>query len=141
MKRRWLSIAVLLTAAAVLLNLSSCARSQKLEAITVNPQGSTITLGAVGEQVSVQFTALGTYIHPPETRDITSKAVWTTDAPGILSLDSAHPGLVTTTGTGCGTNLGVTASVYSDPANPSAGSVIVGSSTISVSFGTGSSCP
>ena len=141
MNRKWFGIATLLVAAVVLLNLSSCARSQKLEGITVTPPGTTITLGAVGEKVSTQFTALGSYIHPPETRDITSTAVWTTDSPDIIALDPTHPGLVTTTGFGCGTNLGVTASVYSDPANPSTGSVVVGSSTISVSFGSGSPCP
>lgn len=140
MKRKWLSVAVLLVTAVVLLNLSSCARSQQLVGITVTPQGSTITLGGVGEHISTQFTALGSYIHPPETKDLTSKAVWTTDSPTIISLDPTQPGLVTTTGEGCGTNLGVSASIYSDPANPSAGSVMVGEATMSVSF-TGATCP
>ena len=141
MKRKWFAIAALFVAAIALLNLSSCARSQKLDAITVSPQGTTITLGGFGEQVGVQFTALGSYIHPPENRDITASAVWSTDSPDIIAVDPAHPGLVTTTGQGCGTNLGVTASVYSDPGNPSAGSVVIGRSSISVTFGTGNGCP
>lgn len=141
MNRKWFGIAALLVAAIVLLNLSSCARSQHLVGITLSPQGTTITLGGFGEKVSTQFTAYGSYIHPPETKDVTSKAVWTTDSPSIISLSSSQPGLVTTTGLGCGTNLGVTASVYSDPSNPSAGSVVVGSATISVSFGQNIPCP
>ena len=140
MNRKWFSIAALLFVAIVLLNLSSCARSQQLVGITVTPQGSTITLGAVGEQISTQFTALGSYIHPPETKDVTSKVVWTTDSPTIIALDPNQPGLVTTTGEGCGTNLGVTATIYSNPSNPSAGSAVVGTSTMNVSFA-GISCP
>jgi hypothetical protein len=141
MNRKWFSIAALLIAAVVLLNLSSCARSQELVGITVTPQGSTITLGQVGEQVSTQFTALGTYIHPPETKDVTSKAVWTTNSPSIIALDPNQPGLVTTTGQGCGANLGVTASIYSNPSNPPAGSVIVGAATMNVIFTGSVSCP
>ena len=140
MNRKWFSIAALLIAASVLLSLVSCARSQKLVSIAVSPQGTTITLTAFGQVVGTQFTALGTYIHPPETRDITSKAVWSTDTPSIITLNPSQPGLVNTTGTGCGTNLGVTASVYSNPANPSAGSVVVGSTTVNVSF-SGGTCP
>ena len=142
MNRKWFSIAALLVAAVVLLNLSSCARSQELVGITVTPQGSSITIAGPDpdEQVSTQFTALGSYIHPPETKDITSKAVWTTNTPSIIALDPNQPGLVTTTGQGCGTNLGVTASVYSNPSNPSAGSVVVGAATINVDF-VGISCP
>jgi len=140
MNRKWFSIAVLAVAAVALLNLSSCARSQKLVGITVTPSGSTITQN-FGQVVSTQFTALGSYIHPPETKDVTSKAVWTTNSPSIIAVDPNTPGLINTTGQGCGTNLGVTASIYSDPSNPSAGSVIVGTATISVSFGnSGSGC-
>jgi len=140
MNRKWFSIAALLIAASVLLSLVSCARSQKLVSIAVSPQGTTITLTGFGQVVGTQFTALGTYIHPPETRDITSKAVWSTDTPSIITLNPSQPGLVNTTGTGCGTNLGVTASVYSNPANPSSGSVVVGSTTVNVSF-SGGTCP
>ena len=140
MNRKWFSIAAVLTAAMVLLSLSNCARSRKLVSIAVTPPGTNITLTGFGQVVGTQFTALGTYIHPPESRDITSQAVWTTDSPSIITMDPSQPGLVNTTGTGCGTNLGVTASVYSDPANPSAGSVVVGTTTINVSFSSGT-CP
>ncbi len=68
MNRKWFSVAALLIAAVALLNLSSCARSQKLVGITVTPSGSTITLSGFGQVVGTQFTALGSYIHPPETK-------------------------------------------------------------------------
>ncbi|HWY19721.1 MAG TPA: hypothetical protein VNX26_00790 [Candidatus Acidoferrum sp.] len=141
MNRKWFSIIALVAAATFLFNLSSCAFNQHLVSIAVSPQGTTITLTGVGQQVSTQFTALGTYIHPPQTRDITSTAVWTTDTPTIIFADPTTPGLVTTTGNGCGTNLGVSAKVYSNPSNPSSGSVVVGTATMNVSFGSGSSCP
>jgi hypothetical protein len=96
MNRKCFSVAALLIAAVVLLNLSSCARSQKLVGITVTPSGSTITLSGFGQVVGTQFTALGSYIHPPETKDITSKAVWSTDTPTIIAMDPNTPGLVNT---------------------------------------------
>lgn len=140
MNGKWSSIVVLMAAAALLLCQPSCARSQKLIAITVSPQGTTITQSP-GQQVTTQFTAYGSYIHPPETKDLTQKAVWSTDTPSIIEVVPGTPGLIQTTGNGCGTNLGVTASVYTDNNNPS-GNVVVGSATMNVSFGTsGSSCP
>jgi hypothetical protein len=140
MNRKWFGTAALVLVAITLLNLSSCARSQKLVGINLSPQGTTITLTGFGQVVGTQFTALGVYIHPPETKDITSKAVWSTDTPAIITLDPKTPGLVNTTGQGCGTNLGVTARIYSDPANPSSGSVIVGSTIMNVAF-SGTTCP
>ncbi|HKI27577.1 MAG TPA: hypothetical protein VKA07_14730 [Candidatus Sulfotelmatobacter sp.] len=136
MNRNWFAMGALVVAGLALLNASSCARSRKLVGITVTPQGPTITLTAPGQVVSTQFTALGAYIHPPETRDVTNIAVWTTDSPSIISANPNTPGEFSTTGNGCGTNLGITASVYSDPADPSAGSVILGTSTMSVKIGT-----
>jgi hypothetical protein len=137
MKGKWFSIAGLTAAAVVLLSQPSCARSQQLVAITVNPPSTSITQNP-GEQVQTQFTALGTYIHPPETKDVTKTAVWAVDSPQILEVVPGTPGLIETTGNGCGTNLGVSASVYTDDNNPS-GNVVVGLATISVTFGSG--CP
>lgn len=136
MYRKWFAIAALMLAAIVLLSLSSCARSQQLVSIAVTPQGTTITQ-SFGQQVYTQFTAYGTYIHPPETRDVTKTAVWATNSPSIIALDAAVPGQFYTTGEGCGTNLGITATVQTDPS----GNVVVGTATMSVSFGTASACP
>jgi len=139
MNGKWFSTAGLVAAAVLLLSLPNCARSQQLIAVTVMPQNVTITLSEVGQQVGTQFTAYGSYIHPPVTKDLTNTAVWATDSPSIITGSSTTPGLFTTTGEGCGTNLGITASVYTDDNNPS-GNVVVGSTTMNVSFG-GTTCP
>ena len=136
MYRKWFAIAALVVAATSLLSLSSCARSQQLIGLTVAPTGSTITIGP-GEVVGTQFTAYGTYIHPPETRDLTKTAVWATNTPTIIAMDPNTPGLVNTTGLGCGTNLGVTATVKTN----SSGNIVVGTATMNVSFGQGINCP
>jgi hypothetical protein len=140
MNGKWFSLAALIAAATLLLSLSSCGFNQHLLSITVSPSGSTITLTGIGQDLPTQFTALGNYNHPQETRDITTSAVWTTDTPTIIYMDAKVPGLVHTTGTACGSNLGVTASVYNDPSNPPAGSVVVGSATVTVNF-SGIPCP
>ncbi|HWW14548.1 MAG TPA: hypothetical protein VN310_07790 [Candidatus Dormibacteraeota bacterium] len=141
MNRKWFSIAALIAAATFLFSLPSCAYNQHLVSITVSPSGSSITLGGIGQDLPTQFTALGTYIHPPETKDITTTAVWSTDTPTIIFMDPKVPGLVHTTGTACGSNLGVSASVYNNPSNPPAGSVVVGSATVSVTFAAPLTCP
>jgi len=136
MKRKWLGIASLMAVASVLLSQPSCARSRQLVSITVYPPGSSVTLTAIGQQFPIQFTAYGNYIHPPETRDLTKTAVWATDAPDILTIAPNTPGGFLTTGNGCGTNLGVTASVYTDNNNPS-GNVVVGLATVNVTIEVG----
>ena len=109
----------------LLLALASCARDQKLVSIAVQPSAGFVFegFGAQG-----QFTALGTYIHPPETKDITGKVVW--------SLNVANFGTLTQTGKltytrtdGCGSGQ-VTATMYSNPANPNVGSVVVASAPV-----------
>lgn len=141
MSRKWFSVIALIAAATFLLSLSSCAYNRHLVSIAVSPQGTSVILSQIGQTVGTQFTALGTYIHPPETRDITTTAVWSTNTPDVIVLDPTQPGLVNTTGTGCGTNLGVSAKVYSEPNNPSAGSVVVGTATMNVSFVPSITCP
>ena len=125
MNGKWLSIAALVVAGVLLFSSSSCAREQKLVSIAVQPAGGFVFegLGAQG-----QFTAFGTYIHPPETKDITDKVVW--------SLDIANFGTLTQTGQltytradGCG-NGDVSATFYSDPSNPSVGSAMVASAPV-----------
>jgi hypothetical protein len=89
MKPKWLSIAILVTAA-LLLTLSTCARNQHLTSIQVLP--SSATFGGVG--ATLQFKAIGTYIHPPATKDVTALAKWSIDSQFLVSFNST-PGLVT----------------------------------------------
>lgn len=112
----------------LLLNLLGCADEHKLLSIDVSPQNSTIT----GAGLNLQFTATGHYVHPLENKDITSTVVWASSADQIISFaNPSQPGLATS-GLGCGTNLQISASVYSDPKTPANGSVISGVTTVNV---------
>ena len=107
MIRKWFGIVLLLIASGVLLTLPSCGRSQQLVSIQVQPQVE--TFGASNIQVSdnagsqVQLRALGTYIHPPVTKDITSEVTWNSNTPQMFTVDAT--GLLTATGISCGGTL------------------------------------
>jgi len=109
----------------MLLTQASCGHDRELISITVLPDGATIK----GAGTEVDFKAVGTYVHPPEQRDITNSVVWQSAAPQVISID-ANTG-VATAGTGCGTNITITATAYSNPQNKS-GSVVVGTAAITV---------
>jgi len=96
MIRKWLGIIAFVAAALAVLNLESCARSQKLTGITVTP--ATVTFQGVGSQV--QFTAIGTYIHPPQSKDVTDQATWSIDSQNLVTFNG--PGNVTAI-SDCGT--------------------------------------
>jgi hypothetical protein len=89
MIRKYVGVVGLVISAAALLSLGSCARDQKLVGITVQP--SNATFGGVGAQI--QLRAVGTYIHPPENKDITLLATWSVDSQNLVTIDA--PGLVT----------------------------------------------
>jgi len=125
MNPKWLGTLALMGVAVALLNTSSCARDQKLVSITLSPAGGFTFegFGATG-----QFTALGAYIHPPETKDITDKVVWSVDIANFATI--TPQGLITYTRTdGCGSGL-VNATFNSNPSNPSSGSVIIASAPV-----------
>lgn len=135
MIRKWLILTVLVAIAAVILNLSSCGRDQQLVSIQVQP--STETFGDSNTPViddaglQVQLRALGTYIHPPVTKDITSQVAWTSNTPQMMTVNSS--GLLTVTGFSCGATL-VSATVTT---NTSAGG-ISSSGAVVTGFMTGS---
>lgn len=96
MIRKWIAITALIIMAITLLSLASCARSQTLTGITVTP--ATATFGGVGAQL--QFKAIGNYIHPPQSKDVTQQATWTIDSQNLVTFNG--PGLVTAI-SDCGT--------------------------------------
>ncbi|HZR59007.1 MAG TPA: Ig-like domain-containing protein [Terriglobales bacterium] len=102
--------------------LPSCGHEQSLQSITVRPSG--FVFEGVGAQG--QFTAVGNYIHPPESKDITDQVLWKIDVANLATVSST--GLATALNT-CGSG-NVTATVYSNPKNPSDGSIIIGSATV-----------
>jgi hypothetical protein len=144
MSQKWsavVSVFSVLGIAIGLLNLSSCGRDQQLTSITVQPD--TETFGAANIPVnedaglSVQLRALGTYIHPPVTKDITNQVTWASNTPGMVTVNST--GLATATGDSCGgTLISATVTTNSSTGNVSStGAVITGFMTANVICFTG----
>jgi hypothetical protein len=92
---------------AFLLASLSCARDQELLSISVQPGtetfGDSNTPLSADAGLSVNLRALGTYNHPPVTKDITSLVTWTSNTPQMVTVDSA--GVLTATGFECGNAL------------------------------------
>jgi hypothetical protein len=136
MNRKWFAIAALITAAISLLSVASCGDPQRLVSITVSP--ATETFGASNIPViadrglQVQLSALGSYVHPPVTKDITSQVTWASSDPQMFTITSA--GLLTATGEVCGTTLvSATLKTNSDASGvSSSGAVVVGTMSANV---------
>jgi len=137
MSRKWFSIAALMIAATSLFSVSSCGDPQELVGITVQP--GSVTFGASNIPVSAdaglttQLTALGTYVHPPVTKDITSQVTWASSDNQEVTVSST--GLITATGVVCGPNTLISAKVTTNANGSgvsSSGAVVTGSMTASV---------
>ncbi len=120
----------------------SCARDQQLVSIEVQP--ATETFGAANIPVpsdaglSVQLRALGHYIHPPVTKDITSEVKWASNDTQMVTVNST--GLLTAVGNACGTSL-VSATVQTNSSagnRSSSGAIVTGTMTANVVCFTGS---
>jgi Divergent InlB B-repeat domain len=109
MSRKWFSIVALIAAASLFLSMSSCAFNQHLVSISIAPSGA--TFGAGDPSLFVNFTASGTYEHPPQTKDITALVTWKSDTPQVAQVTSA--GVVSPT-LGCG-SANVYATFYDSP--------------------------
>ena len=107
MKAKWFGIIALIAAATVLSSLSSCGFNQHLTSIQVVPPGS--TFNSVGS--STLFKAIGTYEHPPATKDITDQVTWSVDSQNLVTITNTS--LVTAVSI-CGTG-NLTASYYDSP--------------------------
>jgi hypothetical protein len=121
----------------------SCAHDQQLVSISVEP--TTQTFGASNIPVpadaglQVQLRALGHYIHPPVTKDVTDEVVWASNTPQIATIDSS--GLLTAAGQACGGAL-VSATItnnFSAGNRPSTGALVTGTMTTNVVCFTGAS--
>src|SRR6202021_2519041 len=104
MKAKWFGTVALILVAISLLSVSSCGDPQELTSIQIQP--SVETVGASNIPVpadagfQLQLRALGTYIHPPVTKDITSQVTWTSNTPQMFTVNSG--GLLSATGPACG---------------------------------------
>lgn len=109
MYRKWLGGLALIVVATALLNLLSCAHSQELVSIQVQPAVETFGASNIPVQFNagsqVQLRALGSYIHPPVVKDITSQATWASNDTQMFTLSTSTPGLLTATGNQCGGTL------------------------------------
>jgi len=121
--------------------LTNCAHDQQLTSINVQPK--TQDFGAANIPVSanagatVQLRALGSYIHPPVTKDITTQVTWTSNTPEMVTVSST--GLLTATGLACGNAL-VSATITTNKSIgdlSSSGAIVTGSMTANVICFTG----
>jgi len=123
-RRFGLVLGVLLIVASTAM-VTGCGAKRQLVSIRVTPDNLTIT----GEGLIVNYRAIGSYINPVETRDITSQVAWASTAPQIISIDP-NTG-VAVSGFGCGTNIGITATHYYNQAAKT-GAAIVGTAGMNV---------
>ncbi len=123
---RYVSSGVALLAA---MNFLSCGNQRRLVGIEVRPHAATF-FGPLPGGAPIVFTALGTYKHPPDTRDITTQVAWKTDNPGLLNIAG---GSVTPNGE-CG--IGNLSASVND-----SGNLIIGYATVTVNDPTNPVCP
>jgi len=136
MSRKWFSVTALVIAAIVLLSVSSCGNKQELTSISIQP--GVETFGASNIPViddtglNVQLRALGTYVHPPVTKDITDQVIWASNTVDMVTVTPA--GLIAATGNACGgTLISATVQTNADASGLSAsGAVVTGYMTANV---------
>jgi hypothetical protein len=142
MNRKMLSFAALISTAISLLSVSSCGHDRELVSISIQP--ATETFGASNIPVSddaglnVQLRALGTYIHPVVTDDITDQVVWASNDTQMVTVNST--GLLSAVGDSCGSSL-VSATVTTNNSAGglhSSGAIVTGYMTANVVCFTGS---
>jgi len=138
MGRKWFLVCAV---SAVLLYVPGCGRDQELTSIAIQP--TTETFGAANIPVidnagaQVQLRAIGSYIHPPVTKDITDQVTWASNTPQMVTVDST--GMITATGNVCGGTL-VSATVKTNSSAggiKSSGSIVTGYMTANVVCFTG----
>ena len=136
MSNRLSGLLGLFLATFLLSTMSACGHDQQLESITVVPAvenfGSTKTPVIDDAGLNVQLRALGSYIHPPVTKDITKQVTWTSNTPQMVTVDAN--GVITATGLACGGTI-ISATIvtnHSDGAISSTGALVTGSMTANV---------
>jgi hypothetical protein len=109
MSRKWFSIIVLIATAMFLLSVSSCGFNQHLVSINIPESGG--TFGGVGPGIFFDFSAIGTYVHPPATKDITDLVTWQSDNPQVVQVSNTG---VVSPNVSCGL-ANISASFYDSP--------------------------
>jgi Big-like domain-containing protein len=123
------SVLALLVGTLLIVSLS-CARDQQLVSIQVQP--AVENFSAADPALNVQLRALGSYIHPPVTKDITDQVTWASNTPNMVTVNST--GLIAPAGFACGNTL-ISATVttnHSAGNRSSSGAIITGYMTANV---------
>ncbi|MCU1302108.1 MAG: hypothetical protein JWQ87_2392 [Candidatus Sulfotelmatobacter sp.] len=110
MSRKWFSVLTLVATATFFLSLSSCGFNQHLVSINIPSKGG--TFGAADPRLFFNFQAFGTYVHPPQTKDITNLVTWQSDNPQVVQVSSAG---VVSPSLGCG--IGDISATFKDGSN------------------------
>lgn len=121
--------------AALISLVPGCAHDQALVSVQVQP--TTETFGDANTPVSadaglqVQLRALGSYIHPPVTKDITSQVTWASNDVQMVTVDAN--GMLTATGQACGNSLvSATVKTNTDGNRSANGAIVTGFMTANV---------
>jgi hypothetical protein len=136
MKRSYIGLALgTLVAVGAALSLPSCGHDQKLTGLTIQPQ--TFTFLTPDPQATEQLTALGTYIHPPATMNITQQVKWSVDFADVVTISQS--GVVSPVGTGgCG---GVDITATAPAGTGGSNNVVVAVATVTVDDPSNVLCP
>jgi len=135
MKRSYIGLALgALVAVGAALSLPSCGHDQKLVGLEVQP-GAFTFLNPYPTTLTEQYTAIGTYIHPPSTMDITNQATWKIDD-GAVTMTT--PGLFTPAPGFCG---GGNISATVPAGTGGASNVIIAFATVTVDNPEVATCP
>jgi hypothetical protein len=110
MKAKWFGVITLIATATLLFSLSSCGYNQHLISLSIAPSAGA-QFGGVDPALFVDFTATGTYEHPPQTKDMTTLVTWKSDTPQVAQVST---GGVVTPNTNCGA-ANITATFYDSP--------------------------
>ena len=141
MRKKWSALMGLCVTGFLLANLAACGHEQQLVSITIVPAtenfGSAKTPVDLDKGLTVQLRALGSYIHPPVTKDITNQVAWSSNTSDMVTVDST--GLITAAGTSCGGAI-ISATVttnHSDGNISSNGAIVTGTMQANVICFTG----
>lgn len=138
MVRSWMALLFICGLGVVVL---SCGDPQELVSIQIQPGAETFGASNIpvlqDAGLQAQLTAMGTYVHPPVTKDITNQVTWASNFPQAITVTSS--GLLTVTGNACGGSIiSATVQTNADASGLSAsGAVVTGNMTASVTCFTG----
>lgn len=141
MNRQWYKLVIVVAILLCVIGVPSCGHEQELVSIIIQPGVETFgsaTIQVIEDRgLNVQLKALGNYIHPPVTKDITDQVTWASNTPQMVTVSST--GVITATGEACGGSL-ITATVTTNKSIgniSSSGAEVIGTMTANVVCFTG----